>query len=339
MREARLYGVGDIRLSRGERPVAGPGESLVRVSAVGLCGSDLHWFAEGGIGDATLRRPLVLGHEIGGVVEGGTLDGQRVAIDPAVPCGRCDRCREGDANLCPTVRFAGHGGQDGGLREYVAWPTHLLYPVPSSFSETAAAMLEPLGVALHAFDLGHARLGHSVAVVGCGPIGLMLLQVARAAGCAPVIAVEPLEHRRLAAAALGADIVINPPADLPGALGSAGRPGGVDVAFEMAGTDEAVGISMELARPGARVVLGGIPERDSTTFTASLARRKGLTIAMVRRMREVYPRAIHLVERGVVDIDSVVTHRFSLDESPHAFMTAVARIGIKTVILPTSTVE
>lgn len=339
MREARLHGIGDIRIGPAERPVAGPGESLVRVSAVGLCGSDLHWFAEGGIGDATLRRPLVLGHEFGGVVEGGALDGQRVAVDPAVACGRCDRCREGDTNLCPTVRFAGHGAQDGGLREYVAWPTHLLHPVPASFSQTAAAMLEPLGVALHAFDLGHARLGTSVAVVGCGPIGLMLLQVARAAGCAPVIAVEPREHRRHAAATLGADIVIDPLADFPETLESIGRPDGVDVAFEFAGPDDAVAAAMQLARPGARVVLGGIPEHDSTNFPASVARRKGLTIAMVRRMREVYPRAIRLVERGLVDVDSVVTHRFSLDDSPRAFATAAAREGIKTVIRPGSTVD
>jgi L-iditol 2-dehydrogenase len=182
MRVARLHAAGDVRVGVEERPEPGPRESLVRVTAVGLCGSDLHWFGEGGIGDAELHRPLVLGHEFGGTVEGGPLHGQRVAVDPAVPCERCARCREGNRNLCPTVRFAGHGGQDGGLREHVAWPTQLLHPVPPQLSDEAAAMLEPLGVAIHAFDLGHVRLGASVAVVGCGPIGLMLLQVARVGG-------------------------------------------------------------------------------------------------------------------------------------------------------------
>ena len=107
-----------------------PGHSLVRVTAVGLCGSDLHWFAEGGIGDAVVTSPLVLGHELAGVVERGPRAGTRVAIDPAQPCLTCESCRRGHPNLCPTVRFAGHGGQDGGLRDLMAWPDELLYPLP-----------------------------------------------------------------------------------------------------------------------------------------------------------------------------------------------------------------
>jgi L-iditol 2-dehydrogenase len=334
VKEARLYAVGDVRVGEAEQPTAGSGESLVRVSAVGLCGSDLHWFDQGGIGDAQLAGPLVLGHEFGGVVVGGPLDGQRVAVDPARPCGVCARCREGNVNLCPTVVFAGHGTQDGGLREYVAWPDRLLHPVPHSVSDEAVAMLEPLGVALHSFDLGHVRLGAAVAVVGCGPIGLLLLQLARAAGCTPVIAVEPLAHRRTRAADLGADVVLEPTADLAEALVDAGVPDGVDVTFEIAGTDPAVSVAMRLARPGARVVLGGIPAADSTTFPASVARRKGLTLALVRRMKETYPRALRMVERGVVDVDSLVSHRFALSNVAEAFATAAARTGHKVVVLP-----
>jgi L-iditol 2-dehydrogenase len=334
MKEARLYAVGDVRIGEAERPTAGPGESLVRVTAVGLCGSDLHWFDDGGIGDALLSKPLVLGHEFGGIAEGGALDGQRVAVDPALPCGICDRCREGNPNLCPTVRFAGHGTQDGGLREYVAWPDRLLHPVPPALSDEAVAMLEPLGVAIHAFDLGHARLGASVAIVGCGPIGLLLLQLARAAGCAPVVVVEPLAHRRLMAVKLGADVGLEPVADMSESLAGAAIPDGVDVAFEIAGTDQAVSIAMRLARPGARVVLAGIPAADSTNFPASVARRKGLTIAMARRMKEAYPRAIRLVERGLVDVDSMVTNRFALSDASEAFATAAARTGHKTVVVP-----
>jgi L-iditol 2-dehydrogenase len=334
MKEARLYAVGEVRIGEAERPTAGPGESLVRVTAVGLCGSDLHWFDQGGIGDAQLGKPLVLGHEFGGIAEGGALNGQRVAVDPALPCGVCDRCREGNTNLCPTVRFAGHGTQDGGLREYVAWPDRLLHPVPPALSDVAVAMLEPLGVAIHAFDLGHVRLGASAAVVGCGPIGLLLLQLVRAAGCGPVVAVEPLPHRRTMAVALGADVVLEPVADMAESLTSAGIPDGVDVAFEIAGTDPAVSVAMRLARPGARVVLAGIPATDSTTFPASLARRKGLTLALVRRMKETYPRAIRLVERGLVDVDSIVTNRFALPDASDAFATAAARTGHKTVVLP-----
>jgi len=304
------------------------------VTAVGVCGSDLHWFREGGIGDATLARPLVLGHEFGGIVETGPLAGQRVAVDPAIPCGHCDRCREGNTNLCPTIRFAGHGGQDGALREYVAWPTALLHPIPDSVSDVGSALLEPLGVAIHAFDLGHVRLGATVAVVGCGPIGLLLIQVARAAGVNSVLAVEPLAHRRHVAVERGADSAVEPGSDPAAALAGVGVPAGVDVAFEVAGTDDAVAMAMRLVRPGGRVVLAGIPDDDSTTFPASVARRKGLTIAMVRRMKDVYPRAIRLVETGRVDVDSLVTDRFPLPEAPNAFASAAARNGVKTVIVP-----
>jgi L-iditol 2-dehydrogenase len=321
MKEARLYAVGDVRIGEAEPPMAGLGESLVRVTAVGLCGSDLHWFDAGGIGDAQLGRPVVLGHEFGGIAEGGALDGQRVAVDPALPCWICDRCREGNT-------------KDGGLRDYVAWPDRLLHPVPPALSDVAVAMLEPLGVAIHTFDLGHVRLGASVAVVGCGPIGLLLLQLVRAAGCGPVVAVEPLPHRRTTAAEFGADVVMEPVADIVESLAAAGVPEGVDVAFEVAGTDAAVSVAMRVARPGARVILAGIPATDSTTFPASLARRKGLTFALVRRMKETYPRAIRLVKRGLVDLDSIVTNRFALADASQAFATAAARNGLKTVILP-----
>jgi len=158
--------------------------------------------------------------------------------------------------------------------------------------------------------------------------------LARGAGCGPVIAVEPLAHRRAAAAGAGADMVLEPADDTARALVAAGVPDGVDVAFEIAGTDPAVAIAMRLARAGGRVVLGGIPAADSTTFPASVARRKGLTLALVRRMRDTYPRAILMVERGLVEVDSIVTHRFPLSNVVDAFATAAARTGHKTVVLP-----
>ncbi len=325
MKAVRLKAAGQFEAVEEPRPVPGPGESLVRVSAVSLCGSDLHWFDQGGIGDAMLSRPLVLGHEFGGTVEGGSLDGRRVAVDPAIACHACERCREGNPNLCPRVRFAGHGATDGGLREFVAWPTALLFPVPDSFSAAAVALLEPLGVALHGFDLGHVRFASAVAVVGCGPIGLLGVQVARAAGAKSIVAVEPLAHRRAAAARCGADVVLSPDE-------AKVYKGEVDVAFEVAGTDDAVLTSMTLVRPGGRVVLAGIPDDDRTSFHAALARRKGLTIAMVRRMKDIYPRAISLVERGVIELDWLVSNRFPLAEAAVAFAVAVRREGVKTVI-------
>jgi L-iditol 2-dehydrogenase len=320
-----LVKAGQVELVESPRPDPGPDESLVRVAAVGLCGSDLHWFSEGGIGDAVLHRPLVLGHEFGGTVEGGPLHGRRVAVDPAIPCEKCDQCRQGNHNLCPQVRFAGHGTTDGGLQEYVSWPTHLLFPVPDSFDDPTVALLEPLGVALHAFDLGHVRFAASVAVVGCGPIGLMTCQVARAAGASFILAVEPLRHRREAALACGADVALAPD-EAPD------NPHRADVVFDMCGNADAVSTAVVLARPGARVVLAGIPDDDRTTFPAAVARRKGITFPVVRRMKDAYPRAIDVVHRKVIDVGPLVSHTFPVTDAAAAFRTAVSRQGLKTVI-------
>ncbi|MFC7278283.1 zinc-binding dehydrogenase [Paractinoplanes rhizophilus] len=321
MRTARLHGAGDVRLADEPDPVPGEGESLVEVRSVGLCGSDLHWFAEGGIGDAVVARPLVLGHEMAGVVRGGPWDGRRVAIDPAIPCLRCEPCLDGNPNLCLTIVFAGHGRCDGGLRGLMAWPSHRLHPIPDTITDDEGALLEPLGVALHAYDLAHSRLAQTVAVVGCGPIGLMLIQLARLAGATRVLAADPLPHRLAAATGLGAE-----PLD-----GSAPEAG---LVFEVAGSDTAVEAALRAAKPGARVILVGIPDGDRTSFPASIARRKGLTLVMSRRMGEVYPRAIALAAQKRVDLTSLVSAAFPLTEIGAAMTTAAARTGLKIVVHP-----
>jgi L-iditol 2-dehydrogenase len=327
VRAARLHGIGDLRVSDEPEPAAGAGMSLVRVTAVGICGSDLHWWDEGAIGDATLARPLVLGHEGAGVIAEGPRRGERVAIDPAITCGTCRACRDGYANLCYRIRFAGHGETDGMMREVMAWPSDLLHPLPDGVSDTDGALLEPLGVAIHSVDLGHLPFAGTASVIGCGPIGLLLIGVLKAAGASSVLAVEPLAHRRAAAAGYGADVVAE-----PGAVDLTGP--GVDVAFEAAGSDEAVRVALESVRPGGRVVLAGIPGDDAITMQASVARRKGLTIAMVRRMNHVYPRAISLAARGVVDLGALVSGRAGLGSAAGAFGEAADRTGLKVLIEP-----
>jgi len=314
MKVARLHSMGIVRLHDEATRVPGVGESLVRITAVGLCGSDLHWFSEAGIGDARLVKPLVLGHEFAGITE----TGQRVAIDPAVPCEVCEFCREGNPNLCNNMRFAGHGQTDGALQEQLAWPTRCFFPLPDSLSDADGAMLEPLGVAVHAVDLGKIRAGMRVGVFGCGPIGLLVIQVANAAGATEVLVTEPLAHRLKAAQQLNAK-VWQPDQE-------------VDVAFECAGENEAVEDAVAATRPGGRVILVGIPGNDRTSFTASVARRKGLTIKLARRMKHTYPRAIRLVESGAVKFQSLITHRFPLEKVAEAFAVAQRREGLKVII-------
>ncbi len=328
MRTARLHAVGDLRVADEPMPDTAPGMSLVQVTAVGICGSDLHWWDEGAIGDAKLTHPLVLGHEGAGVIAEGPRAGQRVAIDPAIPCQTCRACRDGYRNLCYRLKFSGHGDTDGMMREFMAWPTTALHPLPDRVSDADGAMLEPLGVAIHCVDLGHLPFGGTASVIGCGPIGLLLIEVLKVAGASSVLAIEPLAHRREAAERLGADEVADP------AAFDEGLRAGVDVAFEAAGNNQGVELAMASVRPGGRVVLAGIPGDDVITFGASLARRKGLTIAMVRRMNEVYTRAISLAERGMVDLGSVVTSRTGLGEIPAAFGEAARRTGLKAIIEP-----
>lgn len=328
MRCATIHAPGDVRVGQMPEPVAGPGESLVRITSVGLCGSDLHWFAEGAIGDAVLTRPLVLGHEMAGVVVSGHLAGRTVGLDPAQPCGHCRECDAGLGHLCTHMPFAGHGKTDGGLRELVAWPDRCIHLLPDGYESACGTLLEPLGVAVHSADLAHLRHGWKVAVVGCGPIGLMLIQLAVMSGC-EVVAVEPLAHRRDAARRAGAAVTVAPDEAAPGsALDSS-----CDVAFEVSGADDGLERAGLLVRPGTRLVLVGIPDEDSTTFQASLLRRKGLTLACARRMTDnAYSRAISLGARGIVDLPWLVSHRYPLADAAKAFEVAARRDGLKVVI-------
>jgi len=336
MKSLRLHGKSDLRLH--EEPIPKPNydEVLIRVKAVGICASDLHWVNEGTTGDEMISAPFVLGHEIGGVVEGGDLDGTRVAVDPCVPCDTCEFCLRGDPNLCPDHYFAGQAPQDGALREYMSWPMKAIIPIPDSISYEDAAMLEPLGVAIHTVDLGKIKPGMTVGIFGCGPIGLMVLQMAKVAGASEILVTDLLPHRLQFAKEMGAHktYLATQNGDERGSILSDTHKLGVDVAFEVAGENAAVETAIETVKPGGRVVLCGIPSTNQTCFKASTARRKGLTIKMVRRMKHTYPRAIKLVETGQVNLKKIVTHRFTLEEALEAFRTAQSREGLKVIIHP-----
>jgi L-iditol 2-dehydrogenase len=333
MKTIRLHAQYDLRLHDEPVPVPGMGETLVRIKAVGICGSDLHWFCEAGIGDNKLEIPLIPGHEFAGVIAEGANKGLRVAVDPAVPCNTCEFCRQGNPNLCPQMRFAGLGSQDGALREYLAWPNECLFPLPDSFSDADGVMLEPLGVAIHAVDLAKLRVGMSVGIFGAGPIGLLIQQLVQLSGAQAIYVTDILPHRVEAARGQGATrgILACAGAEVQEILSAtAGR--GVDVAFEVAGDNDAVAAAINAVKPGGRVILVGIPADDQTRFPASAARRKGLTIKLVRRMKFTYPRAIQLVLDSQVDVRSLVTHRFTLDHALEAFNSARLRQGLKTII-------
>jgi L-iditol 2-dehydrogenase len=329
MKVLRLHAAGDLRLHDEPPPTPAVGESLLQVKAVGVCGSDLHWFRESCIGDARLLHPLVLGHELAAVDQ---RTGQLAAVDPAIPCGQCEFCLEGNPNLCLAVRFLGHAEVDGALRQFLAWPERNLYPLPQTMDAAAGALLEPLGVALQAVDLAHLQPGMHIAVFGCGPIGLLIIQLARLSGAVHILAADRLPHRVAAASQFGADQAVQ--VDDTGYLPTLSGSRSPEVAFEVAGDNPAVESAIAAVKPGGLVVLVGIPAQDSTTLCASTARRKGLTIKLCRRMKRTYPRAIELVSKGLVDVSSLVTHRFPLEQALEAFSVAERREGLKVIIEP-----
>jgi L-iditol 2-dehydrogenase len=328
MLAARLHGPRDLRLERVPHPGSpGVGKALIRVMATGICGSDLHSYQDARIGDTPIQGPLILGHEFAGIVEAVGPDamdgcyqplqpGTRVAVDPAQPCGRCEGCEHGHPNLCRRLHFCGNYPDGGSLCEWIHMPARSCFPIPRSMDFETAALLEPLGVALHAVDLARIRIGSSVVIVGAGPIGLLILQLARLSGADPVFLTDSLPWRLALGKRWGAV-----PMDRENAIERVlretnGR--GVDVAIEAAWGDESIADAAEMTRLGGRLVLVGIPSEDRLTMKHSTARRKGLTILLSRRMKHVYPRAIQLVKSNAINWRGMVTHRFPLRKAADA---------------------
>lgn len=321
MRAGVLHGIRDLRVETVPIPHPAGKEVLLRVKAIGICGSDLHYYREARIGSAEVTSPFIPGHEFAaevtddGAESAGIPAGSVVAVDPARPCGRCEWCLGGHPNLCPNMLFAGSPSQHGGLAEYHVAPVSAIVPVPSEFDPTTAALLEPLGVAIHALDLARVRPMETVAVLGTGPIGLLLIQVARQAGAGQIFAIDPLGYRAQAARALGADDA----AENHGAIAEWTHGRGVDVVLEATNTPSGPQHAVDAARIGGRIVLVGIPQGDRFALSSSTARRKGLTLKFSRRMGLVYSRAIEMVRAGRVRVAPLVTHRFPLEQAPDAF--------------------
>jgi L-iditol 2-dehydrogenase len=326
MRVSKLYGIRDLRLETGPIPTPGPGEVLLKIATVGTCGSDVHYYLEGGIGDAIVSEPITMGHEFSAWIEqlGEGVEelkvGQLVAVEPAIPCGKCEYCEKGHPNLCPDVRFCGTPPIDGVFAEYAVMPAENCFVLPEGFTPEQGALLEPLGIAIHTVDLAHLKVGQTVAILGAGPIGLLTGAVAKAGGAGRIYMTEPIKARRNFALQYCADEVFNPDTeDVVSLIMEATGGRGVDVAFEAAGAEETPDQAARVTRPGGKVVVVGIPSDDRMLMNASNVRRKGLTIKLVRRMKHTYPRAIRLVRTGLVDIDSLATHAFTLDNLQYAF--------------------
>jgi L-iditol 2-dehydrogenase len=322
----------------------GKGMALIKITSVGICGTDLNTFRKGADGD-----DFIPGHEFTGVVEAvgpEALDGNfhqllpstRVAVDPAQPCGHCEMCEKGNPNLCENLHFLGLYPDNGSLCQWIIVQAHSCFPVPDSIDSSQAVMLEPLGVAIHATDLARIRVNDSVVILGAGPIGLCILQLAILSGANPIFISDKLQWRLDVARKFGA-VTINCEKNDPVEIVSKKTGGrGVDVAIEVAWADQSIQQAADMARLGGRLVLVGIPHDDRFVAKASVLRRKGLTMRMCRRMKHAYPRAIQLVEQNTVDVSSLVSHHFPFKKVAEAFeLNAAYRDKVLKVIIDIET--
>ncbi len=310
---AVLHGPHDVRIEDRPVPQAGPGQVLVEVAAVGICGSDVHYFEHGRIGDYVVEAPMVIGHESAGtVVAVGTgIDptriGQLVALEPGVPCRSCTQCLRGRYNLCPSVVFFATPPVDGSIARFVAFDADFAHPVPTGLTAEQAAMAEPVSVGIWAARKCGITAGDRVLVTGAGPIGLLAAQVARALGADVPVITDMSEFRLERAAELG----------LRTARADAPITEEFDVLLECSGASAALAAGMRALAPAGRVALVGMGA-DSVPIDVPLVQGRELSITGVFRYANTYPLALRLIAGGAVDVDRVITHRFDLEETEQA---------------------
>jgi len=344
MRAAVLYDIGDIRLKEIAIPeLDGPNQALVEIKAVGICGSDLHYYERGRIGTNIVRQPLILGHEAAGeVIEVGeqvsnVQPGDRVAIEPGYTCRRCEFCKSGQYNLCPDVIFMATPPVDGAFCEYVTWPADFLFNLPDSLSYEEGAMMEPLAVGVHTAHLSEVTLGDSVAILGAGPIGLVSLQAAAAAGATLTIATDIIPSRLRMAQQLGATHTLDASNDVVDAVMELTEGRGVDVVIDCVGLAATIRQAISMVRRGGHIQAVGMAQDTIDQFPLFDIINGEITICGSYRYANHYPSAIAAVRDGKIDVESLITHRFPLAETPEA-MAWVAKNNdqvIKAVIQPT----
>jgi L-iditol 2-dehydrogenase len=340
---AELTGPRQFQLSECEVPAPGPGQVQVRIEAVGICGSDVHAYAEGGVGDSSCIYPMVLGHEPAGAViqvgagVSGWAPGDRAAFEPAIYCYHCEYCRTGHHNVCSNIRFMSMPGEPGFLREYANLPGGNLLAIPSHLTAGEASLIEPLAVALHSLNLAALGPDETVAVFGAGPIGLLTIICLKLAGAARVWAIEPVAGRRALALDAGADAVLDPAACEPAReilRDTAGR--GVDLSIDCAAKGGSVNQCLHATRNAGRVVITGIPAEPQVALEFSPLRRKEISIYPVRRSNQETPAARHLLLSHLPRFAAIITHSLPLARAGAAFAQAeIAGDGAgKILILP-----
>ena len=325
-RAAELTGVRRFQIVERSTPDPGPGQVQVRVAAVGVCGSDLHSYSEGAVGDSPCVYPMVLGHEPAGVVlktgagVTGWSPGDRAALEPALYCYHCEFCRSGHHNVCASLRFMSNPEEPGFFRECLNLPARNLLALPQEVGLELATMVEPLAVALHSMQFVALQRGETAAVFGSGPIGLLTLIALKLAGVGRVWVIDPVAHRLELARAAGADTVLDPLSIDPVRQihhDTGGR--GVDVAIDCGGKHDSVNQCIHATRNGGRVVITAIPSEVRVPVEFSPLRRKEIALYNVRRSNHESPAALEMISAHARRFGPLITHTRPLDRIGQAF--------------------
>jgi L-iditol 2-dehydrogenase len=327
---------GQIELEERPVPEPGPGQLLIEVSAVGVCGSDVHWFTEGRIGNLSVDGPLVLGHEASGVVRalgpgaGRLKVGQRIAMEPGVPCRRCRACRSGEYNLCPDIRFFATPPVDGAFARYVVHDEDFCYALPDNVSDDAGALLEPLSVGIWSTWKAQIRVGDRVLVTGAGPIGLVVTAVARAAGAQEVVVSDTQALRLPLATKMGATSVVDAKSDGDALAGL-----GADVLIECSGSMEALDAGINALRGGARAVVVGMSAESRPRVPLATVQWREIWVTGTFRYANTYPTAVAMAASGTVHLDDLVTGHYGLAQVEEALLAGRRDpLAVKPVVLP-----
>jgi len=344
MKAVYLHGPGDLRVHEEPVPqIREPDETLIQIGAVGVCGSDCHYYQHGRIGPFVVEEPLILGHECSGVVVavGSQVQhlrpGDHVTIEPGVPCRRCRRCKEGRYNICENqVVFMGTPPWQGAFREYLTWPGDFAFKLPPGLSLEDGAMVEPLAVGIHACRRGGVAPGQSAAIIGAGPIGLLAVQAAAAYGAYPVIAADVVPLRLELAAKLGAVAIDVRETDAPSQIRKVTEGQGADVVIETAGTIPTVRQAMQAVKTGGVVVLVGLPPEDEGRLPVMDMLAREYDLRTVFRYANCYRPALSPIAGGRVDLASLRTHEYPLDRTEEAVQMVIGHKAetVKVLVKP-----
>jgi L-iditol 2-dehydrogenase len=327
MKAMRLTGIQQMEMLETPDPqIVNDTDVLIRMKVVGICGSDVHYYTTGRIGDQVCRYPYTVGHESAGVVEAvgpavtAVKPGDRIAVEPAVSCGQCDQCKSHRSHTCRNLKFLGCPGQiEGCLSEYIVMPQECCFKIPDDMTLDQAAISEPLSIGLYAVKQSIGIKDKTVAILGAGPIGLSVLLAAKYMEAGKIYITDKIYSRVDTARENGADWAGNPDSqDIVEAISEA-EPLLLDCVFECCGEQEAIDQSVEILKPGGKLMLVGIPEVDRISFDISKIRRKELCIQNVRRQNECVQETLDMIHSGKVSVDFMVTNRFDFADSKKGF--------------------